>query len=112
MEIYRGCLEKLLKATIACEGTFPPKQHNLEVLAELSEIGRGLYDEHKSLLKDMSIMSIGTRYPEEIDEIYSEFPLSKCKQTFILTKELSKYIKFKLQQYQHNLPIHLSQTFS
>ncbi|MDR3155279.1 MAG: HEPN domain-containing protein [Deltaproteobacteria bacterium] len=97
-------LEASLKAAIAFETKFPPKEHLLNVLAKLSFIGRNLSASQTKFIQIMTPMSTTSRYPEDIDGTIKLYPLSRYKYVLQQTIEIIDLIKNKLDPVPENSP--------
>ena len=81
-------MEKILKALIFKRTKkFPPKSHNLILLAKKSGILAELDEQIKELIVDLQIFNIEGRYPEDRRKMLSIIPKSKFNDVLTRTKE-------------------------
>lgn len=92
-------IEKILKAIFVKEvGTTPPYTHNLEKLAVGSGIFLKLSDTQKIFLKELELMNIESRYPDDWNEILKKLTGSKCKEILEKTRKLFQWLKERLKK--------------
>jgi HEPN domain-containing protein len=90
-------IEKILKAHfVKVHKTIPPYSHNLQYLAEKSDLFNELPDNYKDFLDSLQPMSIRARYPAARDELFKLLTEERCKKLIIETKEVMQWIKNKL----------------
>jgi HEPN domain-containing protein len=89
-------VEKGLKAFIAKDGSFPPKTHNLNRLAELGKLDNLMSPEHQTLIDMLLPLNIEARYPSYKDKIHTLLNDDNCKKIVDDTKDLITWIKSKL----------------
>jgi HEPN domain-containing protein len=89
-------VEKLLKAyhikTMSIEA---PRIHNLERLANISNVYSELSDEQKHLLEVLSPFNIESRYPSDKELLFRSLDDAICQKIFKLTKEFFLWISPK-----------------
>jgi HEPN domain-containing protein len=89
-------VEKVLKAIIAKNGSFPPKTHNLNRLAELGKLDNLMSTEHQTLMDTLLPLNVEARYPSYKDKINALFDNDNCKKIIDDTTDLITWIKSKL----------------
>jgi len=85
-------LEKILKAIIQ-ENTelAPPRTHNFKILWEQAQVP--LSEKHKEQLLDIMPHYLGTRYPEDIQELYKKYSEDFVKRIVQESEELFQWFK-------------------
>ena len=90
-------LEKILKAFyVKTKCDTPPFKHDLEYLAQQSEIYNMLNDEQISFLENVNPLNIEARYPNYKNKTAQYLTNEKTQSIFEQTKELLKWIKEKI----------------
>lgn len=69
----------------------PPKIHNLNFLCEAIDIK--LSDEHSVFIDNLNILSVPTRYPDDIRKHIKEYSRNKTRAILIKTKEMLECLK-------------------
>jgi len=85
----------MLKGIVANRtGEFPPRGHNLMRLAEKADLS--LEEQQASLLRELSVHYIQSRYPEEIDAIAVQLSPPYAKQMLERTEEIMTWLSSML----------------
>lgn len=90
-------IEKGLKAVIASKGTFPPKIHNLDTLADKANLTERMTDEQIKFIVSINPLNIESRYPKYQDKINSMLTPEICKKIIDGTGEMLQWIKMRLK---------------
>ena len=86
-------IEKALKAVFASNGQFPPKIHNLPMLADKAGITGKLAQEQIQFIADINPLNIESRYPKYKDKINEILTSDLCKEILKETEEFFIWIK-------------------
>jgi len=90
-------IEKMLKAYfVKKHNAVPPYTHNLQYLAEKSEVYSELSEEYKNFFDTLQPLNIRARYPSAKDELYKLLTEERCQLLIEKTKEMMIWIKNKL----------------
>ena len=89
-------IEKALKAVIAKTGAVPPKTHDLQKLAELTDLAKYMNEKQEDLLKELSPLNTETRYRSYKELVARGLNKHICREYIIQTEEMLKWIKEKL----------------
>jgi HEPN domain-containing protein len=85
-------LEKALKGLmIKKTNIFPPKSHSLIFL--LNKIGLEISEAHYEFLFTLNKVSVPTRYPEDLRQLFSSFSKERTLTILNQTKEVQSWIK-------------------
>jgi HEPN domain-containing protein len=85
-------LEKALKGLLIKQtGEFPPKSHSLIYFVE--KIGLRVSDSRYEFLFTLNKISIPTRYPEDLQKLFTTYTKEKTLEILNLTKETQTWIK-------------------
>lgn len=85
-------LEKILKAIINEKiKKMPPKTHSLLYLVELTDMK--LPEKYKDLVADLNLLSVPTRYPEDINKLSKQFDKKNTSDIYSKTKRLILWVK-------------------
>jgi HEPN domain-containing protein len=88
------CLEKALKGLLLKKtGVYPLKSHNLSYFVE--KIGLVLSDTQYEFLYMINKISVPTRYPENLQKLFAEFPKERTELILEQTKEIQQWIKLQ-----------------
>ena len=88
-------VEKILKAFVQHRtGEAPPRTHNFKILCEVAKLD--LPDDKKEFLQRLAPNYIGTRYPEDIEELYKQYTEDYVKRLFSQTEELFTWLEPRL----------------
>ena len=85
-------LEKVLKGLLIKQtGEFPPKSHSLIYFVE--KIGLRVSDSRYEFLFTLNKISIPTRYPEDLQKLFTTYTKEKTLEILNLAKETQAWIK-------------------
>lgn len=97
MVMCQQAIEKLLKAIyLKKTEEIPPKIHNLNKLAEYSNISDELSEEVKSFFDELLIYYFSSRYPDKSSLLKKELNEDKVVNSLNKTKEVFTWLKNKL----------------
>jgi HEPN domain-containing protein len=92
-------IEKILKALVQERtGEVPPKTHNFTLLRK--HAGLKLPAEMSDMLLTLSPHYLGTRYPEDIQNLYRQYTDEYVKELFDKTEALFQWLKSVLTSKQ------------
>ncbi len=88
-------VEKMLKALITKRSQrLPPRLHQLVRLAEKAQV---LISEKQSdFLRELSAHYIQSRYPEEVEDVLTQFSADQARQVMEKTEEMVRWLKSML----------------
>lgn len=88
-------VEKMLKALITKRSQrLPPRLHQLVRLAEKAQV---LISEKQSdFLRELSAHYIQSRYPEEVEDVLTQFSAEQARQVMEKTEEMVRWLKSML----------------
>ena len=87
------CIEKALKAYyVHIHDERQPHQHNLEKLAESSNLLDKMDSEKKRILRKLKPLYIATRYEDDKDDVATTLTKPYCKKLLSETEELLEWI--------------------
>ena len=87
------CIEKALKAYfVFAKDERHPRQHNVEILAEMTGLLESMDDGHKQTLKNLVPLYIETRYEDEKRVIAERLTRPYCKDLLSDTEVLFEWI--------------------
>ncbi len=88
-------IEKILKAIVQNKtNETPPRTHNFKILCQTAELN--LPADKSELLQRLAPHYIGTRYPEDIEELYQQYSEEYVKRIFAQTEELFSWFEKQL----------------
>lgn len=91
-------LEKALKAIISNNGSFPPKIHILNLLAEKGGIEDILTEDQTFFLTEVNPLNVESRYPSDWNSINAFLTEDYCKQLIAKTEDFLIWVKNLIQQ--------------
>lgn len=91
-------IEKILKAYfVFLKSDFPPRTHNLILLADKTDLRKELSEEELELLSILNPLNIETRYPKSRDKLLQSLTNDRCEELINKTRKLQRWVKQKLE---------------
>ncbi|MCD8090062.1 MAG: HEPN domain-containing protein [Clostridiales bacterium] len=91
-------VEKSIKAVIASLGEFPPKIHELSILADKAGIADKISQQQTIFIAKLTPLNIEARYPRYKQQISATLTETSCKLLINETEGFYKWIKTYLNQ--------------
>jgi len=89
--------EKIIKAYYtSIYDHYPPRTHNLRMLAQKANIISDLNEEQNKLLNTLEPLNIEARYPTDKEQLLNSLSYKRCLYLYKSTQEFLEWIKEKL----------------
>ena len=89
--------EKIIKAYYtSIYDHYPPRTHNLRMLAQKANILSDLNEEQNKLLNTLEPLNIEARYPTDKEQLLKSLSYKRCLYLYKSTQEFLEWIKEKL----------------